>query len=380
MTSTITYTFPVNFAEGESVRDQILEEILMGDGLAAATEHDLAIGRWDAACGFPAGYPNAQAASWLHKNGPVKQLYRPASQGDPGQVAEPDHFEQIRKWAIWETQVLTRFREEFILKRHWEECFPLPTNPPTKKGNRIGWTRITTNLHNKVKTQEQQIDVLQKQSTISEQSNYELQNHAIVQQQQIDELRSVVDALARQILHRNHSGYIKSYVEKINYEDECLATEEAARLAKIAAFEAIKKEATEKVATEKAANKKSADDKASTLAKMTDRVNVFKEKQAKRAKAREEEDKKENVIFEAMTLQLDQYSFEHSSDEQLNDSKKIVADLPNSAVAAELRAEKALVRGTQRGKNLVLIGSDDLFGVDSWSDNKCDIMSKGWCE
>jgi hypothetical protein len=391
----MAYVIPSVYADGEAVRDQILEDILMGDGLAASANADLAAGRWDAASGIPqcgGGVIGGRAQYWLNVNGFAKKDYRAASGRDAGQVAEPKHFEDIRSWAKWEIQVLGSARKEFILNKSWEGLTlhervvgicggqePSEVN----HNRRIGWTRITTNLYKKVGVQEQLIDELKNQTVAQEQSISELQNHAIVQQQQIDELRSVVEALAHSAILQGYGTdkCVQSFIEAAQEEDHRVAAEEEARLAEIALKVAKEKVAAEKVAAEEARAKK----KAEIVSKMAARAKARLAAIDAAERELEERTKKEMSLLHAKRTYAAAESEESYDSDDSDDSDELLlvqqevehglAALQAAALqAAEARVAATKQRGIQKGKRT---GSTALA---TWSVEKCERMSAGWCE
>jgi hypothetical protein len=101
----MTYIFPFVFAEGEAVRDQILKEIFMGDGLASSVEAELGMNRWTGKAGKATV---AHAIHWLAKNPKLNQ---------EGRLEEPtQQVDENRKWATWLISVVIPAREEVSLK------------------------------------------------------------------------------------------------------------------------------------------------------------------------------------------------------------------------------------------------------------------------
>ena len=100
----ITYIFPFVFAEGQAVRDQILKEIFMGDGLASSVEAELGMNRWTGKAGKATV---AHAIHWLTKNPKLNQ---------EGRLEEPAQVDENRKWATWLINVVIPAREEVSLK------------------------------------------------------------------------------------------------------------------------------------------------------------------------------------------------------------------------------------------------------------------------
>ena len=257
-----------------------------------------------------------------------------------------------------------------------------PEAVPT--ADRVEWARVTNALHKTVDEQKQSIN--------------ELQNHAIIQQQQIDELRSVVEALVlthrpgligggeegkvvvcgSEVLYQNDPTCekpmkrIQSYVEDIHREEQRNAAEEEACRAAIALEVAKQRVADEKVAAEEARVKK----KAETVSKMAARAKARLDAIATAERELEERTKTEMALLHAKRAYASTESEVDSDDDSENSEELLLVQQEASAAlqAAEARVAAARQRGIQKGKRT---GSTD---PATWSNDKAEKISAMWCE
>ena len=237
----------------------------------------------------------------------------------------------------------------------------------------------------------------------------EFQNQYIVQQQQIDELRELVDNLTGAIAAKSYNDILiqnkpflsfqlhpgqwhivyDNFLEKIKKSAEATEKNKRERCAEEARIFTEENARIEKIAIEKARVEKIATDREMTIAKVVKQVNAYKDKIAEDKAELDKMNDEDKVVEENAKLEriseLDKIATQDTYDEELilseynvtctdvNATNLIASKREAGIMAAELRKAKDKRRGMQNKKA-------SSTNPETWSVEKAEKFSKLWTE